>query len=419
MNPDHSSSSAQFAYPRCGYRDPAYCGGAWVFTRYDEVAAVLRDPNCSAARAGAWVNVVGPDARREFRALKGVLARTMVFADGRRHRRLRQAVAHGFRRAALEAMLPSIGAAVDDGITALLAAEARDGEADFMAQFARPLPVRVIAGMLGVPFEDALGLVASSDAIARFIGEPAPSAPAARAAEDGAQELIGYFERMLQPAGRDGTQPDRAGGGLLATLVDAHAAGRLSTRELIVQGAMLLFAGHETTRNLLGNGIQALLRHPDEWRRLAESPARARAAVFEVLRYDSPVQYTGRRVIRDCTVAGRRLRRGDLVIAHLAAANRDPEIFPDPDVFRVDRHGEATPLSFGWGPHVCIGAELSVLEAWTAFARLRQRLPGLARIEEAPTRIDNAVYRGLARLRVRCGAPADGTAVIPGHACPV
>ncbi len=389
-----------------------------MFTRYDEVAAVLRDPNCSAARAGAWVNVVGSDARQEFRALKGVLARTMVFADGRRHRRLRQVVAHGFRRAALEAMLPSIRTAVEDGITALLAAEARDGEADFMAQFARPLPVRMIAGMLGVPFEDALGLVASSDAIARFIGEPAPSVAAARAAEGGAQELTAYFERMLHTAGRHRTQSD-GGGGLLATLVDAHAAGRLSTRELIVQGAMLLFAGHETTRNLLGNGIQALLSHPEEWRRLAESPARIRAAVFEVLRHDSPVQYTGRRVIRDCTVAGRRLRRGDLVIAHLAAANRDPEKFPDPDVFRVDRRGEATPLSFGWGPHVCIGAELSVLEAWIAFTQLRRRLPGLMRIEDAPMRIDNAVYRGLARLPVRCGAPADDTTEISGNACPV
>ena len=380
---------------------------------------MLRDPNCAAARAGAWVNVVGPDARREFRALKAVLARTMVFADGRRHRRLRQIVAHGFRRAALEAMLPSIRAAVDAGIVALLAAEARDGEADFMTQFARPLPVRVIAGMLGVPFEDAFGLVASSDAIARFIGEPVPSAAAARAAEDGAQALTAYFERMLQPVGRDGTPRDGAGVGLLATLIDAHASGRLSTRELIVQAAMLLFAGHETTRNLLGNGIQALLGHPEEWRRLADSPARVRAAVFEVLRHDSPVQYTGRRVIRDCIVAGRRLRRGDLVIAHLAAANRDPEKFPDPDAFRVDRQGEATPLSFGWGPHVCIGAELSVLEAWTAFAQLRQRLPGLARIDDAPARIDNAVYRGLARLRVRCGAPAAGTAVLPGNACPV
>ena len=419
MKPDHSSSPAQFPYPSGGYRDASYCGGAWVFTRYDEVAAVLRDPNCSAARAGAWVNIVGPEARREFRGLKGVLARTMVFADGRRHRRLRQIVAHGFRRAALEAMLPSIRAAVDGGIAALCAAEARDGETDFMTQFARPLPVRVIAGMLGVPFEDALGLVASSDAIARFLGEPAPSVAAARAAEEGAQELVAYFERVLRQAGGGGVQPNAAAGGLLATLVDAHASGRLSMRELIVQAAMLLFAGHETTRNLLGNGIHALLRHPDEWRRLAESPARARAAVFEVLRHDSPVQYTGRRVIRDCTVAGRRLRRGDLVIAHLSAANRDPEKFPDPDTFRVDRQGEPTPLSFGWGPHVCIGAELSVLEAWTAFAQLRQRLPGLALVAEAPARIDNAVYRGLARLRVCCGAPAVGTAVTPGNVCPV
>ncbi len=166
---------------------------------------------------------------------------------------------------------------------------------------------------------------------------------------------------------------------------------------------MLLFAGHETTRNLLGNGLHALLAHPGAWASLQRDPAGLPAAVREVLRYDSPVQYTGRRVATDLDWHGRRLRRGDLVVALIGSANRDPARHDSPDRLDLARRGGPV-LSFGAGPHVCIGAALSLMEAEIVFGRMARRWPGL-RIGGGPVAWNgNAVYRGLAALSVTTGS---------------
>jgi cytochrome P450 len=172
---------------------------------------------------------------------------------------------------------------------------------------------------------------------------------------------------------------------------------------------MLLFAGHETTRNLLGNGLLALLRHPAQWQRLKDTPTLMPTALKELLRYDRPVQYTGRRVRGGVEMHGRLLRKGQLAIALIGAANRDPARFSDPDRLDITRN-EGNHLSFGYGPHVCIGATLTYLEAEIAFNSLIKRLPDLRLVDETPCWSLNAVYRGLTMLPVRFARKRGGHA---------
>ena len=169
---------------------------------------------------------------------------------------------------------------------------------------------------------------------------------------------------------------------------------------MLAQCAMLLFAGHETARNLLGNGLHVLLSHPAQWRLLQQAPELLPNSLRELLRYESPVQYTGRRVTTDTILHGLQLRRGDLVVPLIGAANRDPSRYRDPDALDVTRR-EGPHLSFGHGPHVCIGAALTLMEAEIVFRALMTRLP---RIELANVEADwngNPVYRGLSSLHLR------------------
>ncbi|UUZ62833.1 cytochrome P450 [Polaromonas sp. P1-6] len=174
---------------------------------------------------------------------------------------------------------------------------------------------------------------------------------------------------------------------------------------MLAQCAMLLFAGFETTRHLLGSGLQALLAHPDQWQRLRQAPELLPGAVRELLRYDSPVQYTGRRVTTDLVLHGQQLRRGDLVVPLIGAANRDPRCYAQPDALDITRR-DGSSLSFGSGPHVCIGAALTLMEAEIVFRQLLRRWPELSLVDATPHWIGNPLYRGLVTLPLRRGAPA-------------
>ena len=368
-----------------------FCGGAWLLTHYSDVAQVLRDPRFSAQRAGGWVNRSGPEARGELREFKRLFARSLLFRNGLSHARLRQVMNAAFRPSALRAVTMRIQSLVD----ALLQGIERDGTTDFIHEFARPLPAMVIAEMLGIDAGSRSEFVAWSDDIAAFIDSPTPSLEIAHRAQTALVAMSAYFEDVL--AQRRGTSGDD----LLSLLLRAKEAGQIKThKELLAQCCSLLFAGHETTRNLLGNGLLALLDHPEQWRLLKERPALMPSSVRELLRFDSPVQYTGRRVLTDVELHGQRLQRGDLVILLLAAANRDPAQFSAPDVLDITRD-EGKHLSFGYGPHVCLGATLTYLEAEIAFGSLTQRLPDLQLNGATLQWNGNAVYRGLVALPVR------------------
>jgi cytochrome P450 len=383
----------------------AFFQGAWLLTRHADVEAVLRDARFSAQRTGGWVKrIEGVDpragdrrAQAEFTVFQRLFARAMVFLDAPDHGRVRQVLAAGFHPQVIRAFSPQIERLVVELLDGLDGTDAFD----FVEAFARPLPSRVIATLMGIDLADQAEFMAWSDDLAAFIGAPVPTLEQVRAAQRSLLALMRYFEALL-PARRKAPGDD-----LVSRLVVAEAAGTLrTTAELLAQCAMLLFAGHETTRNLLGNGLHALLAHPDEWARLQQQPDLMAGALRELLRYNSPVQYTGRRVASDLVMHDRTLRRGDLVIALIGAANRDPARYDKPDVLDVTRR-EGTHLSFGSGPHVCIGAGLSLLEADIAFRHIMHRWPAMQLADPQPRWSGNAALRGLSSLPVVTGTRMD------------
>ncbi|MDM0070003.1 cytochrome P450 [Variovorax sp. J31P207] len=368
-----------------------FFGGAWLLTRHADVEAVLRDAQrFSAQRTGGWV-MQDEAARAELKDFQQLFARAMLFLDAPDHTCIRGVLNAGFRNEVLRQFVPAIELRVDD----LLDAVDMHAGFDFMQALARPLPAEVMALLMGIPADDRGEFITWSDDLAAFIGAPVPSLELARRARTSLLAMSAYFEQLLPQRRR------APGDDLVSRLLRAEEAGTIQPgSELLSQCAMLLFAGHETTRNLLGNGLQALLSDRKGWQRLQQEPALLPGALRELLRFDSPVQYTGRRVAVDLVLHGRQLRRGDLVIALIASANRDPARYEQADRLDLARRPGGL-LSFGAGAHVCIGASLTLLEAEIVFARLLWRFPQLELVDAQPNWSGNLVYRGLNALPVR------------------
>lgn len=381
--------------------------GAWVLSRHEDVERVLRDPRFSSQRTGGWVKrIEGVDAgyagRRAHAGLdrfRHLFARAMVFLDAPDHTRLCRVMGAGFHPSLVRGLAPRIEDLVDELLDGLDGPGA-DAGFDFIETVARPLPSRVIGLMLGVDRADEARFAAWTDDLAAFIGALRPDEAQLCRAQRSLLELVRYFEAVL--AQRRGAPTDD----LVSLLLRAEAEGLIrADGEVLAQCAMLLFAGHETTRNLLGNGLYTLLRHPAQWAAIQADPDTLPGAMREVLRFDSPVQYTGRRVAADLDWHGHRLRRGDLVIALIGAANRDPARYAEPDRFDISRR-EGSHLAFGSGPHVCIGAGLSLLGATITLRKVSQRWPTLRLRDTQPRWNTNAALRGLQRLDVVSGHAA-------------
>ena len=396
-DPYHAYRTLRAAGPVL-WRDDVF-QGAWLLTRYADVEQALSDPRLSSQRTGGWVQRVpgietafpGRRGQRGLEAFQRLFGRAMVFLDSPDHRRLRQVMAAGFHPSLIRALAPQVEQLAEE----LLAPLADCGEFDFIEAFARPFPSRVIALLLGIDRSDEVRFMSWSDDLAAFIGALQPTVEQLRSAQRSLLQLVRYFEDVLALRRRE------PGTGLIGRLVEAEAAGGIrADGELLAQCAMLLFAGHETTRNLLGNGVYTLLSHPDQWAALRASPDRIPGAVREVLRHESPVQYTGRRVATGFTWHGQTLKRGELVIAIMGAANRDPLRFSDPDVFDINRR-DGSHLSFGRGAHVCVGAGLSLLEADVALRALMRHWPNLGLATRQVHWNGNAGLRGLKRLTLR------------------
>ena len=366
-----------------------FFGGAWLLTRHVDVELVLKDPRFSAQRTGAWVKNQ-ESAPGELKGFQQLFARALLFLDAPDHPRIRKVLNAGFRPDVLQGLAPHI----ERVVTELLDQVAHLETFDFIEAIARPLPVRVIALLMGIERPDQDFMAWSQD-LASFIGEPLPSREQARRAQASLVAMSRYFESLLALKRR------APGEDLASRLVAAQARGDIQDgAELLAQCAMLLFAGHETTRHLLGSGVQALLSHPAQWQRLRREPELLAAAVRELLRFDSPVQYTGRRVATDVVLHGQQLRRGDLVLPLIGAANRDPARYLDPDTLDITRSQGAS-LAFGSGPHVCMGAALTLMEAKMVFGQLLKRSPGLSLVDAAPRWGDKPAYRGLVALPLR------------------
>jgi cytochrome P450 len=321
-----------------------FFGGSWLLTRHADVQAVLRDPRFSAQRTGGWINDVQAE-RGELARFQRLFSRALLFLDPPEHGRIRGLMQRTFRPEAVAHLRPCIARVVDTMLDAIDPAQPFDA----IEQFARPLSVQVIALVLGVEPDDSADLLHWSDDLAAFIGAPQPTHALGVRAQDSVLALTDYFRQQLH--GQRHARSDT----LLGLLRQARVQGALKDdSELLAQCAMLLFAGHETTRNLLGNGLHALLTHPEQWQCLLDNPDRTPDAVRELLRFDSPVQYTGRRVTTALTMHGQKLQRGDLVLPLIGSANRDPARHADPerlDILRLDPGTLASARRLpGWKP---------------------------------------------------------------------
>jgi pimeloyl-[acyl-carrier protein] synthase len=361
--------------------------GFYVLTRYADVAAFLRDTRFGKSGYQALIESrfgAGPEGPW--------LALSMLFRDPPDHTRLRALVSKAFTPRVVETLRAHIQSIVDH----LLARVAAAPRMDVIEDLAYPLPVTVISELLGVPVDGADRVKEWSRDVARALDAIAlPVGPdvieRGRRATD---EMATYFRHLIEARRR---QP---GSDLLSGLVEAEEAGdRLTERELLATCVLLYVAGHETTVNLIGNGLLALLRHPDEQRRLQADPGLLPGAIEELLRYDGPVQRTGRMATRDAEIAGVPISEGTLVLGLVGAANRDPAQFLEPDRLDLGRT-EPRHLAFGAGIHYCLGAPLARLGAQVAIGSLLRRFPTLALAEECLTWRPSSTLRGLQALPV-------------------
>ena len=364
-----------------------FFGGAWLLTHHADVEMVLRDPRFSAQRTGAWVKD-REASRGELGDFQRLFARALLFLDAPDHPRIRKVLQLAFKPDVIHQLVPHI----EKIVTGLLdQAQASDG-LDFIEQVARPLPVQVMTRLMGIDPAQRAYFGSWSDDLANFIGSLEPTRAQARRAQTSLVAMSDFFESLLEQ------KRQNPGDDLTSRLVEAEAAGQIQCgAELLAQCAMLLFAGHETTRHLLGSGLQALLTHPEQWQLLKKNPVLLPGAVREFLRFDSPVQYTGRRVATDLVLHGQLLRRGDLVLPLVGAANRDPARYSQPDQFDITRDQGAS-LAFGSGPHVCLGAALTRIETELVFGQLLKRWPNIGLQDAVPQWGKNPAYRGLVTL---------------------
>jgi cytochrome P450 len=380
------------------YRDAQ---GIWYVSRYVDVRTVMGEPRFQ--RAGIrdfWAELIGPGPLSE------IMRKTLFFQDEPDHGRLRSLITPVFTPRKVRALQPRIAQIVDD----LLAPVTPRGEMDLMSDFAYPLALTVIADLLGVPAADRDRLRAWSLAIGPTLDLMAGPAEIARG-QAAMDEFIEYLRELIS------ARRAESGEDLLRTLLAAQNAGDISMDEIISVLITLVFAGHETVTNQIGNGLLALLRHPDQLELLRAGPGRVPGAVEEFLRYDSSVQSNSRQLGEDVELGGTTLRRGEFVVALLGAANRDPAQFADPDRFDILRT-DIQPMSFGAGMRYCLGAILARMEATAAFGRLI----GLADLrltvpDEALAYQRSTMFRGLVSLPIAyTPEPTDDAARVRANA---
>lgn len=350
-------------------------GGAWVVSRYDDVVAVLKE-----TRTAKDLARLVPEEQL------WALDRSMLFRDPPDHTRLRSLASQAFTPAAVRDLEPRIARIAGE----LLAEMKPAGAADFMSAFALPLPIVVIAELLGVPTADRERFHAWSSVVV----SDAPDVEAQLTWQEAADAMVEYFAALLHARRR---QPQQD---LISGLIQARDADdRLSEQELVGTCILLLIAGHETTVNLLGNGLLTLLRHPAQLALLQANPELLPTAIEEMLRFESPVQRATFRVVaEDFEVGGATLRKGQELTTYLGAANRDPAQFPAAERFDLRRQPNRH-VAFGLGIHFCLGAPLARAEARIGFDQLLQTLPDL-RLAGEPAWNQNTFIRGLRRLPI-------------------
>jgi len=378
-------------YERLRSTDPVHLTplGMYVASRHAEVNLVLRDKRFGKDYVDRTIRRYGPDIMKEpvFRSF----SLTMLQQDPPDHTRLRGLVVKAFTARRVEDMRPRIQQIVDETLDRIIPL----GKMDLIEDFAFRLPVTIICDMLGIPEEHRELFYTGSRNSGRIL-EPVPLSPEEIKQGNATNAMTEmYFQNLFE------LRRKNPGDDLTTQLVQAEESGsKLSNEELVANIVLLFGAGHETTVNLIGNGLLALHRHPDQLALLKSNPELITNAIEEFLRYDSSVQMTGRAALEDIEdLGGRKIPKGESVLCLLGSANRDPAVYPDrPDRLDITRP-RIKPLSFGGGIHLCLGAQLARIEAEVAIATLLRRLPEL-KLDDAenPEWRPSFVLRGLKRL---------------------
>jgi cytochrome P450 len=391
-------SAANVADPFPVYRwlrehDPVHWSAslrAWVVTRYPDVLDVFLQPTRFSSDRFRKLDEKYASRRPAVRAVGEILADWLVFRDPPDHTRLRTLLQKSFTPTQLGRSRAGIQATIDG----LLDLVAERGEMDFIRDVAFPLPATVIAVLLGAPTADIERIKQWSDSLAAYLGGAVDGKDNFTEAREGVGHLVDYFRALLRERRNSGADD------LMSLMSRAeHEGDRLSFDEVVANCVLLLFAGHETTTNLLGNGLFHLLRHREQMRLLAQMPELAPVAVEEFLRYDGPVPATIKVATEDVAWHGRTIRRGEMVLPFMSSANRDPRQFPAPDTLDIRRTPNRN-LAFAHGIHFCLGAPLARLEGQLTFETILQRLPGLALESTAPRWKPMIFLRGLESLPV-------------------
>jgi cytochrome P450 len=360
---------------------------AWVLTRYSDVLTALR--TFSSKRAGVFANILPAAHRESMRPFTESISRWMLFMDPPDHGRLRTLLNKAFTPKIVEVLRPKVATIVRE----LLDEVAARGRMDVIRDLAYPLPTIVIAEMLGAPASERASFKRWSDDFAAFFGMERDALAHPEVVKRSWQEMSDLL-RELVAIRRAEPRED-----LVSALIAAEEAGTvLADEELVATCTMLLFAGHETTTNLIGNGVRALLDRPEALATLIAEPDLMAHAVEEFLRFDSPVQTITRVCLEDTPLGGKTIRKGERVSAVLGSANRDPAQFRDPDTLDVRRR-ENRHLAFGYGLHFCVGAPLARLEGALAIGALLRRFEGFELQSELRYR-PNLGFRALEALDV-------------------
>ena len=372
------------AYRTLRAKDPVHWSElthGWVISRFENVDAILRDHKR-----------FGSDERRAGGAAPPYVppfpeGRSLLVIDPPDHTRLRGLVSRAFTPRAIADLEPHITQIVDE----MLADLPENEPFDLMERLAHPLPITVIAEMIGVPPEDRDRFQSWSERVARIL-EPTITRAEMDAALVAGAELSDYFRVIIEQRRAD-PQDD-----LITRLITAEEEGdKLSMDEMLSMLRLLLAAGNETTTNLIGNGMLALLRHPGQLRLLQENPSLVESAIEELLRYDGPVQTDGRTVLEDMEIEGKQLKRGQPVILLIGSANRDARVYERPAALDIAREGPPH-VAFGRGIHHCIGAPLARMEGRIVLAALVKHFREFRLVKTTPRFKDNVVLRGLRSL---------------------
>lgn len=366
-----------------------FSGGAWVVDDYATAKWALTNPHLSAQRANRWLRSCELAGEQpSLRPFKALFNESVVFLEGEKHQRMRKILITHLRSAMSGHFEARLSAIADSVITTAINKQ----QVDAVKDIAQQIPLLSICDLLGIDIPNTVEFFDWCQAISQFLGSPIESHDLAIKAQDAVLAMAQFFNTQIA-SGNFICEENK----ILYSLISLpEFESPRARRALFSQLCTLLFGAYETTHNLIGNTFYLLSKFPNEFTKLKAQPTLINGAIDEILRFVSPVQYTGRIVIQEITIDGKLLKPHDLVIVDIAGANRDPLVYINPELFSITRP-QSPHLAFGFGHHFCLGSQLSLLELKVSLQKLISNAVDL-RTLESPKELNNALYKGYSSL---------------------